>query len=110
GIGNGKIQVSAMAVAGGANAGSTSTVAGNLDQCRDGGIDAFNLTGATADCVGSGSGSIGWVNGNAGASNAHNVEGGSLTYRLRLTNIGTVKKVRVHIGWDTVHSGAMALD
>ncbi|MFZ0061217.1 MAG: hypothetical protein WAL47_04200, partial [Pyrinomonadaceae bacterium] len=50
-----------------------------------------------------------WVNGNAGASNAHYFEGQSIPYRLRLTNIALTTHV-VEIEWDIKHSNANAID
>lgn len=50
-----------------------------------------------------------WVNGNAGASNAHYQEGQSIAYRIRLTNIATGAHT-VDIEWDIKHSGANAID
>jgi hypothetical protein len=50
-----------------------------------------------------------WVNGNAGASNAHYHEGQSIPYRLRLDNL-TPGTHTVHIEWDTRHSSVNAID
>ncbi len=50
-----------------------------------------------------------WVNGNAGASNAHYFEGQSIPYRMRLTNIALTTHV-LEIEWDIKHSGAHAID
>jgi hypothetical protein len=48
----------------------------DLDQCRNG--DQLH----PVQCTGSA-----WVNGNAGASNAHWFEGDSIAYRMRFTNL-----------------------
>lgn len=50
-----------------------------------------------------------WVNGNAGASNAHYFEGQSIPYRIRLTNIALTTHV-LEIEWDIKHSGRHAID
>jgi hypothetical protein len=50
-----------------------------------------------------------WVNGNAGASNAHYFEGQSIPYRLKLTNIGVGGHIAV-IEWDIKHSSVNAID
>ena len=50
-----------------------------------------------------------WVNGNAGASNAHYFEGQSIPYRLKLTNISIGGHV-AEIEWDIRHSGVNAID
>jgi hypothetical protein len=68
----------------------------NLDQIRNGSFDA-----PIAD--------PNWVNGNAGATNAHYREGESIPYRLRLDNL-TVGHHVVNIEWDTRHSGVNAID
>jgi hypothetical protein len=51
-----------------------------------------------------------WVNGNAGASNAHYQEGQSIPYRLRLDNLATTGSHTVVIEWDTRHSSVNAID
>ena len=68
----------------------------NLDQVRNGSFDA-----PLADPD--------WVNGNAGASNAHYFEGQSIPYRLRLDNLVDGSHI-VFIEWDTRHSGVNAID
>lgn len=50
-----------------------------------------------------------WVNGNAGASNAHYFEGQSIPYRLKLTSIGIGGHIAV-IEWDIRHSSVNAID
>jgi hypothetical protein len=50
-----------------------------------------------------------WVNGNAGASNSHYIEGQSIPYRMRLTNIA-LSTHTVDIEWDIKHSDKNAID
>jgi len=50
-----------------------------------------------------------WVNGNAGSSNAHYVEGMSIAYRSLITGLTTNVCYEYEIGYDTYH-GAMAID
>ena len=76
-----------------------SNPAANLDQCRNG---AF---GAEVACAGGA-----WVNGNAGASNAHYVEGDSITYRMRLTGLSTSGSHTLVIEWDITKSSKHAID
>ena len=75
-------------------------VAVNLDQCRNGGLVAPPGIQTVTDCTGGGSGNSGWVNGNAGASNAHYAEGESISYRARLTNLTAGDQVNL-IMWPT---------
>jgi hypothetical protein len=84
-------------------------VAVNLDQCRNGGLVSSG-TQTFTQCLGSGSGSSGWVNGNAGASNAHYAEGESISYRARLTNLHNGDAVTLILGYDVIHNGHDALD
>ena len=78
--------------------------AANLDQCRNGAPETPN------NCLDFG-GSAGWVNGNAGETNAHYTEGLSIPYRAELTNLptdGTV--ITLTLGYDIKHSGRHAID
>lgn len=50
-----------------------------------------------------------WVNGNAGASNAHYQEGQSIPYRLVMKDL-TIGNHAVVIEWDVKHSSANAID
>ena len=50
-----------------------------------------------------------WVNGNAGASNAHYREGQSIPYRLVMKDL-TIGNHSVVIEWDVKHSSANAID
>jgi hypothetical protein len=81
----------------------------NLDQCRNGGL-VVNGTQTFIQCSGGGSGNSGWVNGNAGASNAHYAEGESISYRARITGLKANDAVVVIMGYDVVHSGRHAID
>ena len=69
---------------------------GNLDQVRNG------TAAAPVDPPD-------WVNGNAGASNAHYREGQSIPYRLYLTGL-SVGAHTVFVEWDTRHSSVNAID
>jgi hypothetical protein len=85
------------------------SVAVDLDQCRNGalvtsGTQTFN------PCITTGSGASGWVNGNAGASNAHFAEGESISYRSRLTNLKAADNVVLIMGYDVIHNGHDAID
>jgi prealbumin domain-containing protein len=73
----------------------------DLDQCRNG--DQLN----PVPCTGAA-----WVNGNAGASNAHWNEGESIAYRMRFSNLatGVGNPHTLIIEWDTTQSGKHALD
>lgn len=51
-----------------------------------------------------------WVNGNAGASNAHYVEGHSIAYRSLITGAAVNQQYEYIIEYDTKHSGRMAID
>lgn len=51
-----------------------------------------------------------WVNGNAGASNSHYMEGHSIAYRVLLTGLTSGKTYSIILGYDTKHSDHMALD
>ncbi len=74
--------------------------AANLDQCRNGGVGE-----PPVPCAG-----LAWVNGNAGADNAHYVEGGSIPYRAKFTNLKSGEIYSATIEWDTTRSGKHALD
>ncbi|MEO6731134.1 MAG: hypothetical protein ABIN01_07940, partial [Ferruginibacter sp.] len=51
-----------------------------------------------------------WVNGNAGSSNAHYVEGMSIGYRSLLTGLTNGNQYEYIIEYDTKHSASMAID
>jgi uncharacterized repeat protein (TIGR01451 family) len=76
--------------------------AANLDQCRNG------ASASPANCVVDTN--VGWVNGNAGASNSHYVEGYSIPYRATLTDIPTGAPITLTLGYDIKHSDTHALD
>jgi hypothetical protein len=80
-------------------AGGPTKPAGNLDQVRNGSAASPLIP-------------VDWVNGNAGASNAHYKEGQSIPYRLLLTNLptGPSNVNSVKIEWDIRHSSANAID
>jgi hypothetical protein len=68
----------------------------DLDQIRNGTVEApIN----PAD----------WVNGNAGASNSHYIEGQSIPYRMRLSNI-SIGPHTIDVEWDIKHSSTNAID
>jgi hypothetical protein len=73
--------------------------AGNLDQVRNGAAASPLIP-------------VDWVNGNAGASNAHYKEGQSIPYRLVLTNLptGPTNVNSAKIEWDISHSSKNAID
>jgi hypothetical protein len=77
---------------------TTSKASANLDQCRNGASTAPVKCSGTA-----------WVNGNAGASNAHYVEGDSISYRMVMTGLSLGTHTLV-IQWDTTKGGTHALD
>jgi hypothetical protein len=81
----------------------------DLDQCRNGGLVKTGLQ-TSIQCAGNGSGSSGWVNGNAGASNAHYAEGESISYRARLSGLHNNDQVTLIMGYDVVHGGVHAID
>jgi uncharacterized repeat protein (TIGR01451 family) len=70
----------------------------NLDQCRNGGATS------PQDCTGSA-----WVNGNAGSSNSHYIEGHSIPYRVVMTNL-SLGSHTVNIEWDITKGGKHAVD
>jgi hypothetical protein len=85
------------AAATGANA------AANLDQCANGAAPSPSNDGcdvAAAD----------WVNGNLGSSKANYLEGDSIPYRMRFSNLATTGPHAVTIEWDTTKSGKHAID
>lgn len=74
----------------------------DLDQCANGGVGSLPV-----QCTGSA-----WQNGNLGQSQAHYLEGESVPYRLRFSNLTVGSTNTVTIEWDTTeNSGAKhALD
>ena len=87
-----------------------SSAAVDLDQCRNGGLVASPGVQTSVQCAGPGTGNDGWVNGNAGASNAHYAEGESISYRARLSGLNNNDVVTLIMGYDVVHSGVHAID
>lgn len=90
----------------------SNTVAVDLDQCRNGALGDPQTD--VEDCITTGSGDSGWVNGNAGASNAHFAEGESISYRARLSGLPvsgqTTAQVVLIMGYDVIHNGHDAID
>jgi hypothetical protein len=76
---------------------------GNLDQIRNGSAKTSGNPPKLDTC-----GKC-WVNGNAGASNAHYTEGMSIPYRSLLTGLTAGNSYEYVIEYDTYH-GAMAID
>lgn len=76
----------------------------SLDQCRNGAVeDATN-----PDCIDLG-GNLGWVNGNAGDSNAHWAESQFIAYRLRFSGISLGAHTLV-LEYDIRENGKYAID
>ena len=69
----------------------------NLDQIRNG-------SGTSPTTIAD------WVNGNAGASNAHYVEGWGIPYRAVFTSLPAGSTRTVDIEWDTKQSSTNAID
>jgi len=78
--------------------------AGNLDQVRNGGVGCDDTVPNSCENPAD------WVNGNAGASNAHYNEGESIPYRMVLTGLAIGPTHNVVIEWDITHGGANAID
>lgn len=70
----------------------------NLDQCANGPLASPVRCSGTA-----------WVNGNLNGSKAHYLEGQSVPYRLRMTDL-TIGSHAVTIEWDTTQQGKHAID
>lgn len=75
----------------------------DLNQVRNGGVGCDQTVPNSCDNPAD------WVNGNAGASNAHYQEGQSIPYRLVMKDL-TLGNHAVVIEWDVKHSGANAID
>jgi len=91
-----------------ANAANTTMVpfkpaSANLDQVRNGGVGCDDTV--PNSCVDPAD----WVNGNAGASNAHYQEGQSIPYRLVMKDL-PLGANSVVIEWDVKHSDRNAID
>jgi uncharacterized repeat protein (TIGR01451 family) len=76
----------------------------DLDQCRNGPATTPN------DCVAGLGGGMGWANGNAGASQAHYIEGYSIPYRAVMTELPTATSITVVLGYDIKQGGKHAID
>ena len=70
----------------------------DLQQYRNGASGSPDTTGSN------------WVNGNAGASNSHYVEGYSIPYRLVMSNMPTATVCSLVMGYDIKHSSKNAID
>lgn len=75
----------------------------DLSQVRNGGVGCDDTVPNSCDNPAD------WVNGNAGASNAHYQEGQSIPYRLVMQNL-SLGNHSVVIEWDVKHSNANAID
>ncbi|MGH8991987.1 MAG: hypothetical protein ACRDZ7_10750 [Acidimicrobiia bacterium] len=76
----------------------------DLDQCRNGAAASPN------DCVDANGGGEGWVNGNAGTSQAHYAEGLSIPYRAVMADLPTGTPITVTLGYSVKHSDAHSID
>lgn len=72
----------------------------DIDQCKNGGIGdpAVPCSGAN------------WVNGNLNSNQAHYLEGQSVPYRMKLSDLTVGNSYTVTIGYDTTQGGKHALD
>lgn len=77
---------------------------GNLDQIRNGPASNPSMNFYTTFS------NPKWVNGNAGPSNAHYLEGMSIAYRSLITGAISGQSYEYVIEYDTRHSGRMAID
>lgn len=75
----------------------------DLNQVRNGGVGCDETVPNSCDDPAD------WVNGNAGASNAHYREGQSIPYRLIMKDL-TIGNHSVVIEWDVRHSSKNAID
>ena len=71
--------------------------AANLDQIRNGASDDPWDPGE-------------WVNGNAGEQNSHYLEGWSIPYRVRMTDLPIGTPITLTLGYDIKHSDRNAID
>jgi hypothetical protein len=79
----------------------------NPDQCRQGGVSNPQTW---VQCKLQ-SANLGWGNGNAGGSNAHYLEGESISYRINVSGTGMAgHKVRLVVGYETTKGEKRALD
>ena len=82
---------------------TSSNSSASLEQCRNG------AAGTPNNCVDLG-GSVGSVNGNAGSSNSHYVEGLSIPYRAIMEDLPLNTPITIRLEYDIKHSGAHAID
>ena len=86
--------------AGAAVFGASAKPSADLDQCRNGTI------ASPVACAGGA-----WVNGNAGASNSHWLEGESIAYRMKFGGLSTGANIHsITFEWDTTQNGKHAID
>jgi hypothetical protein len=86
-----------------ASATFTDQSAATLEQCRNGAAATPN------NCLALG-GNVGWVNGNAGNSNSHYIEGYSIPYRTIMTSLPVGTELQLDLGYDIRNSGKNAID
>ncbi len=86
----------------------TDAPSADIDQCRTGAAPAPSDCNTGAYNLGGGN-DTGWVNGNAGNSNAHYAEGLSIGYRVRMEEVPQ-QSIDVFLGYDTKHSDHVAID
>ncbi len=77
--------------------------AATIEQCRNGSI-------ASPDLCNDSPNNLGWVTGQAGASDSHWREGDSLPYRILFNGLSTSSPHSVTIQWATLQGGKHALD
>jgi len=80
----------------------------NPDQCRQGKV--ATTPQIWVQCT-TQPANLGWVNGNAGSSNSHYLEGESISYRINVNGTGmSGHKIRLIIGYETTKSSRRAID
>jgi hypothetical protein len=79
--------------------------AADIDQVRNCSHDEVG----PLDCIALG-GTASWVNGNAGFETAHYLEGLSIAYRVRMTEVPQDCDVTLILGYDIKHSDKQAID
>ncbi len=87
----------------------TDAPAADIDQCRTGAASAPSDCNTGAYNLGGGN-DTGWVNGNAGSSNAHYTEGFAIGYRVRMDEVPTTQNIDVFLSYDNKHSDHVAID
>jgi hypothetical protein len=79
--------------------------AANLDDCQNGTIDSPESCN-TANATNQGN----WTNGDLNAGKAHYLEGDSVPFRMRLSDLDTSFQHSITIDWDTTKGGKHAFD